>query len=479
MSPLLKFTLFIGFLVVLSLPAWALAQTGDPTSTPSPSATPTYFPFPTLDPNASATGQDEVDGVIHYGETIEGSFTSFPPPAVYRFVGHAGDVVSVRMTSSLYDVNMAVQDSAGNYIQTTYPGQNGSMGYENLILPFTLPADGTYAIQINNPSGSPGSYIVTLRNPPLPTVPFNQPVTGSLSPDEPLQFYCFTGKAGDIVSVGLNSGDFNAFLTLSPFGINDGTIRSDDNSGGNTNALIGPFSLPVDGVYLVVVRSNDGVTTGNYSLLLDRVEMQTISYGETVQADFTPETQSLYYRFDGLNGEIVDIHVDSHGTVDTQLTLVDASIYALTSDDDSANGYDPELLNIMLGQTGAYFIKLNRYDAQGAGRVSLSLTLKPPPSLEDGPQEVILNAKHMQSDLVFQGVAGEQVRLKAEINGDYAPSISVFQNSQLIASFSTADLTVFSGEFLIAEDGEVHVQVSSFAGLPMVLSLSLEHLGLP
>src|SRR5262245_25905143 len=97
MSPFRKFSLIIGFTLLLMLPFWAVAQT--PTQPPTQSSS-TNSPG-TLDDALSATATAS-SGVmtLHYGDVINGSIGGDIATPLYHFVGKAGDLIEIRIATS-------------------------------------------------------------------------------------------------------------------------------------------------------------------------------------------------------------------------------------------------------------------------------------------------------------------------------------------------------------------------------------------
>ncbi len=97
---------------------------------------------------------------------------------------------------------------------------------------------------------------------------------GTLSASNPADWYTFYGTAGTVVSLGINSGTFDAKMSL--FRTSSGPavagndivlnsfIASDDDSGPGLLPLISNFSLPATSYYLVLVFGFDGAAVGSY-----------------------------------------------------------------------------------------------------------------------------------------------------------------------------------------------------------------------
>jgi hypothetical protein len=88
--------------------------------------------------------------------------------------------------------------------------------------------------------------------------------TGELTADNLVAQHTFDGIAGDVVIIELSSDTFDPFLSiLSP---DNAELANNDDFGGTTNARIGPFLLPSDGVFMLQVDSYDRQSTGSYTL---------------------------------------------------------------------------------------------------------------------------------------------------------------------------------------------------------------------
>ena len=79
--------------------------------------------------------------------------------------------------------------------------------------------------------------------------------------------WSFAANAGDVVSISLESADFDAYLELLT---EDGETLDVDDDGGETgnNSLIEDFSITETGTYLIVVRSYRSGQFGEFTLSL-------------------------------------------------------------------------------------------------------------------------------------------------------------------------------------------------------------------
>lgn len=148
----------------------------------------------------------------------------------------------------------------------------------HFVTSFTVNSDGTATA---GPAGdtSRGLTLATIEEETVLPITPNVPVQGSLTVDNALDVYSFSGSAGQIATITLQASpgsnvDTNVFL-LSSTGI---TLASNDDApegsfigtqGRTTDSLINGFTLPSDGEYLIVASRFGtvfGGTTGAYQL---------------------------------------------------------------------------------------------------------------------------------------------------------------------------------------------------------------------
>ena len=89
-------------------------------------------------------------------------------------------------------------------------------------------------------------------------------VTGALSDEAPTAEYQFSGNAGDVISVTIESNDFDTYVQL--LDATGNVVEEDDDSAGQLNAQISEFTLPETGIYTIIVTSNRYIISqGNFS----------------------------------------------------------------------------------------------------------------------------------------------------------------------------------------------------------------------
>ncbi len=411
---------------------------------------------------------------IVIGDTVAGTLTG-DLVTTYTFQGEAGQVVDITLTSEAFDAYLSLIGPDGRELII----DDDSAGNLNArISLFELPANGTYTISVESYDGATGDYVLTLMAASINLIEYSQQVTGSLESGSATAGYRFTGAAGDVVTISLHSSDFDTYLSLREANGDGYSLVDDDDSGNGSDSLIGPFTLPDTGDYIITVRSYDGATAGSYTLQLNQAVLTPIEFNQPVTITFDGNTGAQYFSFQGTIGDVIDITVDSGDSIDTSLAVNGPDNYQLAYDDDSGPNFDPEVNHLILTQDGIYTILLQPFSNGDTGQVTLTLSRGAIPSLDDGPQQVRLSEKVTTDVVTFTGVAGETVRLTVTIvSGDNsAPSLVVTQDGTTIATASASTTTAMTFDFTVPADGVVTVQVSDYNYSKVVMEIALERL---
>lgn len=436
-----------------------------------------------IQPTAEPTAQPTIEptdvppgGEIAVGQSVSGSLDSGTDSASYTFEGESGQTISISASSDEFDTYLRIQDEDGNDLATD---DDGGGDLDSRITLFTIPYDGLYTITVENYDGNAGDYTLSISAATVSSIEFGETVEGELTSDEVATAYEFEGEEGDVIALQLSSPDFDTYLSLSEAtDTSYALVENDDSGGGDVyNSSIGPFTLPVSGSYIITVRSYDGSATGHYTLNLVRAQLQPVEYDSPVTANFGDGVSTVFYSFEGKNGDVINIEVDSDNGVDTSLVLNGPDNYEITSDDDGGRSFDPEVTSLILTQDGTYTIALQAVNANDSGTVSLTVTQAPLRSLDDGPQQVKLNSKQYQDALTFTGVAGQTVRLVADVSTggeDNAPTFTVIQDGATIASGSGSTISRLVIEFTVPDDGSVTVQISDYSYTQQIIDVTLE-----
>lgn len=421
-----------------------------------------------------ALAQRDADHTIRLGDTLQGLLSTGETEVEYTFEGEQGQFVTITMIKADdMDPYLRLEDARGNVLAQD---DDSAGSLNSRIGPFRLPVNGTYTIVATSLGGRDvGEFSLTLAAPVVRRTEYGQRVTGELTAEENQVEYTFSAEAGSVISIDLISSDFDPTLTLL-----DGSSRSqlvyNDDGGLNTNSRIGPYVLPEDGDYQIVVAGL-GVPDGEYTLTLNRVELTPVEMGAAVKTQISG-SQATYFSFEAAAGDVVDVRVDSDDELDTALTLIAPSSYEVASADDVNGDIDPSVTNVILTEDGTYFVAVQPNTSRDE-RTPITVKITPSiiPSLDDGPQTVRFGDTNYTHLLSFTGEANERVRVQVvfDATGPLSPSISVKQGMTELASLSTYTIAgELSFGVTIPEDGRVLIEVSDYDYREIAVTISVE-----
>lgn len=350
---------------------------------------PTATPFPTQPPPPSSDR-----GTIEVGQTVTGSLNQ--SQETWTFSADAGDVITIEMNSSDFDTYLELNDSDGQQVTRD---DDGGPGLNSLINGFRIPRTGRYTIIARSfGNGGSGSYTLTLTQgtaisaspTPLPTpassnqgsIGYGDTVTGSLN--RSLDSWTFTGSAGDVVTIAMNSSDFDTYLEL--YGPNGQEVTRNDDGGPGLNSLIEDFTLPTSGTYTIIARSFGNGGRGSYTLSLTEgagsssgggtgpglgAAGDTIAFGDTVTGTLNQSQDE--WTFTANAGQIVTISMESDD-FDSYLELYAPDGIQATRNDDGGTGRNSFIDGFRLPVSGTYTIVARSFGNRGVGDYTLTLT---------------------------------------------------------------------------------------------------------
>lgn len=407
---------------------------------------------------------------ISIGDTVEGSLTATQLQARYTFTGEAGQLVTITLVSDAFDAYLTLEDADGMFIASdddSGGGRNARIG------PLALPANGSFVIVAASLFGSEtGPYSLTLAVPQVRTLAFGDVVEDELTADELSKTFSFEAEAGDAVAITLRSSAFDAYLELRS---SSGAYSwIDDDGAGELNSLIGPLALPESGTYTITATSLGRTSTGPFTLSLARAQVTALAFDKPVQVNLAAG-EPLYFSFEGVSGQTIDLRVDSGNTIDTTLTLRGPEGYQVGYNDDST-GIDPALLATNLSSTGTYTVLVQGRYPDESGPLTVTLTAVQLPSLDEGPQRLRLSDKQSTGQVVFDGVAGETVTLTIALeSGEKLPSyIDITQGGSLVAYVSSDALAALTLTLVVPQDGVVLVKLNDYSYTVKIVTLALE-----
>lgn len=214
---------------------------------------------------ALAEAPVEVEGKLSDESSVLPSDNSYFD--AYTFEGTAGQRVLVEMSSEDLNSYLILLSPGGDNIAQ----DDDSAGNKDSRLEVTLPEDGIYTILANTYSaGEIGDYTLNLATSGISPILLKE--EGSLGPNSqilqsdgsPFQEHVFPGRAGQTVTISLESEDFDPFLIV--VGPDDQVIgQNDDASARTLNSLL-TVTLPATGSYRIIANAYDRAGQGNYIL---------------------------------------------------------------------------------------------------------------------------------------------------------------------------------------------------------------------
>jgi serine protease Do len=201
----------------------------------------------------------------------------------YTLQGAAGETIEARMNSDELDTYLVLQNDRGELVAENDDGDG-----RNAVLSAVLPSNGTYTLLATAyGEDTVGNYTLSADRVQINERPVlntsgqltNQSETITSRYFRQGKAYTFSGQAGQVVLIELESNEFDTYLIVQ----NDRgeTLAQDDDGGaeGSNSAL--RFTLPETGTYRVVVTPFNEGYSGAYSLKVSGERLITPAIVET------------------------------------------------------------------------------------------------------------------------------------------------------------------------------------------------------
>ena len=386
---------------------------------------------------------------ITYDEVVTGEITNDIPEISYTFEGNAGNTITISMTASgaQFDTYLRLLGPDGD--EVTFNDDSGGM-LNSLIGPLSLPEAGTYTIVAtrccppnNLDSGSSGVFELVIREAELTPLSLGESVTVELDDENPNAFFTFDGSVAEPHIYSLvaetEAGDVNFLIdVLNP----NGQSVAQGWQTNNATVYIDPLLLHVEGQYVFKVSRQPNAPNGEpisgpvrLSFVLEEVETQPITAGDTVNGMLDDTNPSDHFTFSGTQDELLRL-VGSHGSDDQPFEVMIYSPEGFTiNSSNSFFGANPgsfTLDPLQLFATGEYLLFVRRIDTEGSGELGTTeytITLGPSetPTLESGVAvEGSVSEQTYERVYRYNGTAGETIRITLRGTSDtYAPSLNV------------------------------------------------------
>lgn len=219
--------------------------------------------------------------LIDYGDTLSGTVDDTTPIRYFQFQGRRGDVITVTATNETGNLNPVLKLADSTHSELVSDDDSGT-NRNARIAAFTLPAtdtyyllatrfaevngqtDGTFSLQLSGRPGIVGGRALEIV--------YGVSLSGQIDDENPAEEYIFFGEQGDQIRITMEraSDDLDALITL--LDQDRKQIAFDDDSGEDKDARIERFTLPSDGVYILVAsryEREQGTSSGAYILSLD------------------------------------------------------------------------------------------------------------------------------------------------------------------------------------------------------------------
>jgi hypothetical protein len=329
------------------------------------------------------------DTVLQYGDSLVGEINTENFQHIYAFHAERGDIISASMQRISGDLDslLILADAQGNVLVSNDEDEQSPGSFDAAIYDLRILKTGNYvlvATRFGRDAGiSRGGFSLTLdRLAPetLGKVPekgilldYGAVVTGDIDSDNLMRFYTIEAKKGEILIINAERtrGNLDPILVL--YTIKAGAlseVASNDSGIRGQNARISGYSVPSDGLYILMVsrfNRDTGITAGGYSLsLVGRTGVTvgadgktTLQYGSAVTALISDDNAEQRFNFTANAGDTINITMDvTSGNLIAQLILLDPAGKQVALDDRGTG--DAKLPAIKLADAGSYTIVATR-----------------------------------------------------------------------------------------------------------------------
>jgi uncharacterized protein (TIGR03437 family) len=305
---------------------------------------------------------------IACGQTLTGNITSIGQQVTYTFSANAGEAVNIAAVATSGDLAARAElFSPSNTLVGANGFGNTNTGsltltttgvYTILVKDFNLNRTGAFALNLQFTTGRCGTAISC-----------GQTLNGNIAGSAQQDTYTFSANVGEAVNIAAvaASGPLAARLELySPSNTLVGA-----NGFGNTNT--GSLTLPVSGVYTILVRDFNLSRAGSYAINLQFTTGRcgtAIACGQTLSRNIDSIARQDTFTFTGNTGEAVNVSaVASSGGLAAR-----AEIYSPSNSLIGANGFgNTNTGSLTLPVTGTYTILVRDFNLNRLGPYALNL----------------------------------------------------------------------------------------------------------
>jgi len=409
--------------------------------------------------------------MLESGDSIDASLTEDVTKVRYTFSANTGERINLTLSSRQFDPLLEILDDADR-ILVSNDDSEGSLN--SSIIGFEISTDGDYTVVVTSSDGTEtGDYTLTFDKASTQTITYGDHITATLDANITERIYQFEGTEGDVVSILMESDTLDTYLSLSN---GETEIFTDDDSGGNYDALIASYLLPETTTYFITATTFSAGASGDYTLSLntaDPVELEA-----NTPLDVTIDGSPLYFTFDGTAGNVISIYVRSEdGLLDTRVSLLDSSGFSLGADDDGGYIYDPELNNIQINQDQPYVIIVFPATDETTGDFTIEVASPLPTVLDcDSEETIAFTDKLTRQSFIVPVESGQSVEFvftgdQAELNA----MSTVFElDGESVLAENTTDIDgELSRTLDIDTSGDLKLITTSFSNIYQTFELAV------
>ncbi len=412
------------------------------------------------------------DTGVEPGTLITGTIDDATPRQVFYFEGSRGEVIRFQLqtTDGNLDPVMTVFDDTGMILFN----RDDRDGNRDVAVMMTIPASTRFYVVVGRFGYSQGStrgeFELVLERVGViseqgTNLLYNIPVIDTISSTQPQIYYTFRAEAGDIVNIEMvrSSGTLDPFLQI--VDSNRFVLAENDDAptNGTRNARIENLIIENTGTYIIVATRYGqaaGESVGSFVLTITESEKSglanseltafPISYNQTHEDVINADQFTRYYVFAAQRDDLITITQNqTTGQLDAFLTLANAGLQPLITDDDSGGGRNARIERYRIPADGEYYIIAGRIDGEtgtSTGDYRLQLVYEGSafegvndgiPRLEFGSTtQDTITLEDDDSIFAFYGQKDEQVTIAVyRATGDLDPVVQLLDNNQtLLAS---------------------------------------------
>lgn len=270
--------------------------------------------------------------------------------------------------------------------------------------------------------------------------------------------YRFDAKAGETLTISLESEDFDTYLEVQDS--NGNLVGYDDDGGDGLNSQL-LFSPPETGTYTIVVRGFSGNATGSYTLSLSAIQIVSVTYGTTTPLTIAAGDVPFQFTIDGQAGDVLNIYTDNR-SVDVRMSLFDPEGAEIYYDDDGGVGVASYLRRVRLPAAGTYRLTVEPFSDSTEGTTNLVVEQTSLEMLSATPVSVLLNEDLSLERFGLEAAGGTLYRMTVQADTAATGSLDVELGLFQAISVSFTDVLEASFVFEIPEDGLYSVKLTSY-----------------